>query len=150
MNLTPHFTLDELTRSDTAKAKKIDNTPNDEILDNLYTLAGGLERIRSVLGGPIKVSSGYRSPKLNTAVGGSRTSSHTKGLAADFVCPAYGNAYDVARFLVSKKDFIAYDKLIYERTWVHVQFAPENVKPRLQEFTAHFGNGPATYTVGVA
>lgn len=150
MNLTPNFTLDELTRSETAKAKKIDNTPSDEVLDNLYTLAAGLERIRAVLDNPVKINSGYRSHKLNSAIGSNPTSYHTKGLAADFVCPAYGNAYDVARFLVTKKDFVAYDKLIYERTWVHVQFAPENTKPRLQEFTAHFGNGPVSYTVGIA
>lgn len=83
-NLSPHFTLEELIASSKAMALKIDNTPNAEALSNLKALALALESIRSVLGKPIKISSAYRCPKLNEAVGGSKTSAHVFGLAVDF------------------------------------------------------------------
>ena len=84
MNLSPHFTLEELTASNKAKALKIDNTPSPEILENLKALSLALEMIRSVCGKPLKISSGYRCPALNKAIGGSSTSAHTLGYAADF------------------------------------------------------------------
>ena len=84
MNLSPHFTLEELTASSKAKALKIDNTPTPEVLENLKALALALEMIRSICGKPLKISSGYRSSPLNKAVGGSKTSAHTLGYAADF------------------------------------------------------------------
>ena len=82
--LSPHFTLEELTASNKAKALKIDNTPTPEILENLKALALALELARSVIGKPLKISSAYRCPALNKAVGGSPTSAHTLGYAADF------------------------------------------------------------------
>jgi len=84
MNLSPHFTLEELTASSKAKALKIDNTPPTCIIENLKALALALELARSVIGKPLKISSGYRCPALNKAVGGSSTSAHTLGYAADF------------------------------------------------------------------
>lgn len=81
--LSPHFTLEELTSSNKAKALKIDNTPSAEIIENLKALALALELLRSVLAAPIKISSAYRCPALNAAVGGSKTSAHVQGLAAD-------------------------------------------------------------------
>lgn len=83
-HLSPHFTLEELTASNKAKALKIDNTPTPEILENLKALALALELARSVIGKPLKISSAYRCPALNKAVGGSPTSAHTLGYAADF------------------------------------------------------------------
>jgi len=82
--LSPHFYLEELTASSKAKALKIDNTPSPEILENLKALALALEMIRSVCGEPLKISSGYRCPALNKAVGGAVSSQHVKGYAADF------------------------------------------------------------------
>jgi len=82
--LSPHFTLEELTASSKAKALKIDNTPTPEILENLKALALALELARSVIGKPLKISSAYRCPALNTAVKGSKTSAHMLGYAADF------------------------------------------------------------------
>lgn len=84
MNLSPHFTLEELTASNKAKALKIDNTPTPEILENLKALALALELVRSVIGKPLKISSAYRCPALNTAVKGSKSSQHVQGLACDF------------------------------------------------------------------
>lgn len=83
MQLTSHFSLEELTSSNKAKALKIDNTPPKEIVENLKALALALELLRSVLGKPIKISSAYRCPALNAAVKGSKTSAHVQGLAAD-------------------------------------------------------------------
>lgn len=83
MQLTSHFSLEELTSSNKAKALKIDNTPPKEIIENLKALALALELLRSVLAAPIKISSAYRCPALNAAVKGSKTSAHVQGLAAD-------------------------------------------------------------------
>jgi zinc D-Ala-D-Ala carboxypeptidase len=89
--LTPNFALAELTASQAAARAGISNTPAAAHLANLERLAGQLELVREALGGrPMLISSGYRSPKVNALVGGSASSAHTKGLAADFTCPAFG------------------------------------------------------------
>lgn len=84
MNLSPHFTLEELTSSNKAKALKIDNIPPADIVENLKALSLALELVRSVIGKPLKISSAYRCPALNKVVGGSSTSAHVQGYAADF------------------------------------------------------------------
>jgi uncharacterized protein YcbK (DUF882 family) len=83
MNLTKNFTLKELTYSATAVAKRIDNTPDKKAYENLKKLAAVLQLIRDEAGQAITVSSGYRSPELNAAVGGVPASLHVQGLAAD-------------------------------------------------------------------
>lgn len=151
MQLTAHFSLEEMTRSETAIRKGIDNNAPADILDNLTFTAMGLERIRSRLGKPIYISSAYRSPKLNAAVGGSATSDHMQGLAADFTCPEYGSPRDVCKAIQRWKDEIGYDKLIYEGDWVHISFPVYPIEPRLESYTAHFIKGQkTTYTVGIA
>lgn len=82
--LTRHFTLAELTRSDTAKARGIENIPLGPARANLEKLAETLEIARYLLEAPLVVHSGYRAPKLNAAVGGAPSSDHAEGLAADF------------------------------------------------------------------
>ena len=135
MNLTQHFTLEELVASEYATRHEIDNTPSDEIAANLQTLAEGLERCRIVLGEPMLVSSGYRSAKVNSAIGGSRTSYHQRGLAADFRCAGQTPA-EICKRLDFAKAIIQYDKLILEYSrWVHVQFADVDAAPRLQTYT---------------
>jgi zinc D-Ala-D-Ala carboxypeptidase len=79
MRLSPHFSLEELTHSDTATRLGIDNTPTVEVIDNLTFLAGELEYVRDILGHPMLVSSGFRCNALNDHLGSKRTSSHTKG-----------------------------------------------------------------------
>lgn len=121
MQLTPHFRLIEFTRSATAAARGIDNTPSDEHLRNLHKLAEFLEGVRELLGHPIIITSGYRSPELNKAVQGSATSSHCHGLAADFHCPGYGSDFDVCRMIAASR--LKFDQLIFEQansTWVHL------------------------------
>ncbi len=84
INLSKHFTLDELTKSATAQRKNIDNTPNEQELENLQALVDNiLEPLRVHYGRPIIITSGYRCEKLNKAVGGSSTSQHRFGQAAD-------------------------------------------------------------------
>lgn len=146
MNLSAHFSLQELTASQTAVRRGIDNTPTAEALQNLQELANGLERVRAVLKCPILISSGYRSPKLNAAVGGSKTSQHCKGEAADFIAPGFGSPMEVCKAIVENQDTIHFDQLIHEGTWVHLSFSPE---PRGSVLTAIFSNGPTRYVKGI-
>ena len=143
--LSEHFTLEELTFSATAQRKQIDNKPPAEVLENMKRLAAGLEEVRAALGNkPMRINSGYRSPKLNRAVGGARLSAHMAGYAADFVCPEFGSPLKIVKALAATG--IQFDKLIQEGTWVHISFAPE---ARRQLLTAHFGPNGASYTAGV-
>lgn len=127
-----YFTMPELVRSQTAethKPKPIDNTPPAELLPNLHRLMDYLDLIREAYGKPIRVSSGYRCPQLNALVGGSSSSQHKQGLAADLVVPDLEHLIDVIRKLGG------FDQLIDERPkgrgrWVHVSIAAEGGKPR--------------------
>lgn len=127
MNLSPHFTLAEFTVSDTAARKGIDNTPPDSAMPALRRTAQGLEAVRVRLGmAPITVTSGYRSLALNRAIGSKDTSQHTKGEAADFICPRFGSPSEVAWSL--RDSGIEFDQLILEfGRWVHISFTD---KPR--------------------
>ena len=143
--LSEHFTLEELTFSATAQRKQIDNKPPADVLENMKRLAAGLEEVRAALGNkPMRINSGYRSPKLNRAVGGARLSAHMAGYAADFVCPEFGGPLKIVKALAATG--IQFDKLIQEGTWVHISFAPE---ARRQLLTAHFGPNGTSYTAGV-
>jgi hypothetical protein len=121
--LSSYYTLARLTRSDTAKARGIDNTPPPELLANLRLLARGLDRVRRLLGHPLEISSGYRCPELNAAVGGVPRSQHAQGLAADFTCPGFGPPLAVARAIRDSE--IAFDQCVYEfAEWIHLSFSP--------------------------
>lgn len=126
MRLSKHFTLAELTRSATANASGIDNSPGVRHLANLHHLAETLEHVRALLGNnPIIISSGYRSPDLNRLVGGSDTSSHSQGLAADFTCPRFGSVIEICEAI--RDSNIQFDQLIYEQgstEWVHLGIDP--------------------------
>lgn len=127
-----YFTMQELVRSRTAETHKptpIDNTPPANIVPNLHRLMDYLDKVREAYGKPIRVSSGYRSPQLNSLVGGSPQSQHKQGLAADLVVPDLDRLFGVIRKLGG------FDQLIDERPkgrgrWVHVSIAPEGGKPR--------------------
>ena len=130
--LSPHFTVHEFTRSATAIRKGIDNTPTAEVLENLKLLAESLERVRSILDRPLYITSGYRSPKLNAAIGSRPTSAHVKGLAADFECPEFGDPEVVMRKLVQHLPEIGADKLILEFPpdgWLHLSI-PDMTYPK--------------------
>lgn len=137
--LSPHFLLEELIRSDVATRKGIYNYPSADVLENLKVLAQGLEAVRTILGRPVLVSSGYRSEELNSAIGGSKTSAHMSGLAADFTCPAFGSPREVFDQLRQFKDLLGYDQLIKEGdAWVHVGFSHAGKTPRGEDLIARF------------
>ena len=125
--LTPHFKLSEFTKSSTATARKIDNTPSEEVISNLQALCQNvLEPLREYFNCPIIIGSGYRSPALNKAVGGVKNSQHMTGQAADIHIPdtATGSAW-----FEWMEDNLAYDQLIKEKStktsksfWIHVSF----------------------------
>ena len=118
MQLTPHFSLAELTVTN----QKIDNTPSKEIVEVLHTTAFYMEKVREILGNvAITINSGYRSPDVNRAVGGTSNSSHTHGYAVDFT--AYGHTPLTISNILSKSN-LKFDQLIYEKTWVHISFDP--------------------------
>lgn len=119
MRLSPHFTLAELTVSDTAKAKGIDNTPTSEHMANLRVTAHRMEAVRRILGRPIVPTSGYRNPQVNKLVGGVPTSDHAQGWAVDFK-----GTLAEARKLAERLD--SFDQIILERngTLIHVSFNP--------------------------
>lgn len=147
MNLTAHFTLDELTVSQEAVRAGIDNTPPADVIDALRLTAATLENVRLLLGVPIIITSGYRSPPLNRRVGGSANSAHCDGLAADFIAPRYGNPAAIARAIDANA--IAFDQLILEfGRWVHLGVHP--VHPRRQALTAvRRPEGGTEYLLGI-
>lgn len=125
--LTTHFTLAEFTRSATALSKGIDNTPSNEAIANMRHLCEEvLEPLRDAFGEPVTVSSGYRSKTLNAAVGGSPTSQHIRGEAADIAPTATAEGKkrlkEWMRWIIDNTDF---DQCIFERNssgtcWIHV------------------------------
>ena len=120
MNLTDHFTLEELTFT---QHREFSNEPPEEVIRTLTATAQGLERIRTLLGKPLHINSGYRSPEVNAAVGSKPTSQHCKGEAADFICPAFGTPLEVARALEPHLTDFGIDQMIHEfGAWVHVSF----------------------------
>jgi zinc D-Ala-D-Ala carboxypeptidase len=132
MNLTPHFTLEELTASETAERNGWDNTPNDQELANLGRLAAFLEQVKEVLAGkPIMISSGLRTKKVNDAVGSKDSSQHRIGCAADFKVPGM-TPDEVVKAIVASG--IGYDQVIREfDRWTHISIPNSiNFSPRGQ------------------
>jgi len=148
MNLSKNFTLSELTKSETALRKNIDNTPSRGCTNNLHELVTNvLQPIREHYGKPVKISSGYRSEALNKAIGGSKTSDHTKGYAADIEVPDVSN-YDLAKWI---QDNLKFKQLILEfytlgvadSGWVHISYDANNLKN--QALTAIKKEGKTVY-----
>lgn len=126
MILTKNFTLAELTYSSTAKARGIDNTLPPYLMRNAQALTERLQLIRDTLGAPITISSGYRCPELNKAVGGSKTSQHLLALAADIRAKGY-TAQELFE-LIAGSNF-GFDQLILEKIggkeWLHISVQPK-------------------------
>jgi zinc D-Ala-D-Ala carboxypeptidase len=149
MNLSPHFTLAEFTRSEYAQRKGLDNSIPDNLMSNAKRIAMLMEQVRSILGNKITVvNSMYRSPAVNKSVGGAKTSYHLKALACDFVCPSFGSPYDIA-FRLHLDTKLIYDQLIYEGTWVHIGLADELKTPRMQVMTMKVVNKKVVYPKGI-
>lgn len=121
--MSKYFTLQELLKSDTAIKKKIDNTPSWEVVHNLERLADFLDQLREAWGSGIRVSSGFRCPALNSAVGGVSNSAHQYGNAVDLV-PVNGRMTEFEKFLKSWLKGRKFDQCIWESNkggsrWVH-------------------------------
>jgi hypothetical protein len=132
MNLTPNFTLEELTASETAERNGWDNSPNDTELANLTRLADFLEQVKVVLGGkPIMISSGLRTKKVNDAVGSKDSSQHRTGCACDFRVPGM-TPDEVVKAIIASG--LSYDQLIREfDRWTHLSIPnSEDTSPRKQ------------------
>ncbi len=145
-----HFRLSEFLRSDTAVRQGLDNTPKAVDLANIRNvLAPGMQRVRDSLGLPVLITSGYRSAEVNAAIGGSKSSQHSQGLAADFISPAFGTPRQVVQYLMERSGEIRFDQLIFEGSWVHISFVAG--APRSQVLTAHFmRGGGVSYSPGLA
>lgn len=147
-----HFTISELTRSATAKRLGIDNTPSAEVSFRLAKLVENvLDPLREAWGQPVIVTSGYRSPRLNQAVGGSSTSQHTKGEAADIrsVSDKPEDNRKLLDLLLSLK--LPFDQVINEYPdaygrpdWIHVSYS--SVRRRGSRLIARRVKGKTVYT----
>lgn len=127
-----NFTIQELTASATAEAKKIKNDPTPEAAENLKLLVDNvLDPLRDAYGKPVIVTSGYRSPALNAAVKGSKTSQHMKGQAADIT--AGSKQENKKLFEMAQKLNLPYCQLIDEKnfSWVHISYDKNNVKRQI-------------------
>lgn len=131
MNIGKHFTLAELTHSQAAARKALKNEPDASALESLQLLVRNvLDPLREALGRPIVVSSGYRSPLVNRAVGGASSSQHVLGQAADITVPGMHVTEVVARIRALGLPF---DQLIDEfGSWVHVSHGPRNRRQTLR------------------
>ena len=120
MNLTPNFTLDELTFTD---HREFDNTPNDSEKNNLKRLAELLEQVRWTLGKPIIINSAFRSKAVNDAVGSKDTSQHRIGCAADIRVPGM-TPDEVVKAVIAAQ--LPYDQIIREfDRWTHISVPNE-------------------------
>lgn len=128
------FSLEEMTRSDTAARLGIKNVPTGVTLACLHESAENMLRVRKLLGDrPITVNSGYRSPELNKHIpGSSNTSAHTLGWAVDFTCKGYGTPMQIAQKIAKSDIMDDVDQLIHEYdSWVHISWDPRNRKQLL-------------------
>lgn len=149
MNLSPHFTMEEFTRSQSATRAGLTNQPTSPIvIANLRRTAIVLEQVRTLLGDrAIFVDSGYRSPKVNGLVGGTGKSAHCDGRAVDFICPEFGTPKQICAAILQAG--LVFDQLIYEGTWVHIAVGDAIAPPRREVLTAVFGKGKTSYLTGL-
>ena len=131
MMLSPNFSLTEFTDSQTAARMGIDNDPPVELVPTLKATARCMEDVRDLLGGkPVLVSSAYRSPELNAAIGGSKNSQHMSGEAVDFTCPKFGTPEEIVQKI--KDSALLFDQCILEYyRWVHISFSARNRRQTL-------------------
>jgi zinc D-Ala-D-Ala carboxypeptidase len=147
VQVSPHFSLEELTHSATADALKMSNVPDAKALANLTELCVvALEPLRALWGVPVTVSSGYRSPAVNLCVGGVKRSAHMDGRAADLVPQMpLRLAYEEAVASAVPYDQIIIEEMASGARWIHVAIAPPGEKPRRQAMSATDKRGVLQY-----
>ncbi len=137
MFLTPHFTLAEMTASQVANRAGLDNSPDSQAIANLVELCKTLEAVRDLVGQPILITSGYRCAELNRRIGGSPSSAHTRGMAADILAINMAPRQLAQRIMASD---LLFDQLILEFDgWVHLGLAAQ--QQRRQVLTIRKGTG---------
>jgi len=152
MNLSPNFTLSEMTKSEAALRHGIDNTPNEEQVQALMALAQNvLQPVRDHFKKGVKCNSGFRAPAVNQKVGGSPTSDHCKGQAADIEIPGVSN-YDLAKWIADNLKFTQvilefYTQGVPDSGWVHVSYDPSKLKN--EALTAVKKEGRTVYLTGL-
>ena len=152
MKLSPNFSLAEMIKSDTALRLDMENEPDDDHIDNLTALCENvLQKVRDHYGKGVKANSGFRHPDVNAKVGGSKTSDHCKGMAADIEIPGVANA-DLAEWIVENCEFRQvilefYTPGVPDSGWVHVSYNPDDNKK--QVLTAMKENGKTVYKPGL-
>ena len=152
MKLTDNFSLAEMTKSDTALRLDMDNIPGPEEIENMTRLCECvLQPVRNHFGKGVKVNSGFRHPNVNAKVGGSKTSDHCKGMAADIEIPGVANA-DLAKWIVDNLEFRQvilefYTPGVPDSGWVHVSYNPSDNKK--QVLTATKKEGKTVYLNGL-
>jgi len=149
--ISKNITYNEAIFSNTAKRKGIDNKPNDEQISNMMSVAEMIfQPLRSYVGGPIKITSFFRSPELNQAIGGSSSSQHCKGQAMD-VDDVYGYKTNAEMFMYIREN-LDFDQLIWEfgddknPSWVHVSYVDKQ-ENRNRCLKAYKENGKTKYMV---
>jgi len=148
MKLTDNFAMYEFLRSQTAARHGIAMDPPIEVVDNLRRLCVDiLQPLRDNIGVSITISSGYRPPELNNLIGGSTTSAHMDGRAADIIIEGH-SPLQVAQTIQDME--LPYDQVIHEfGQWVHVGISPEDLEVRLQELTAYLDGKGIHYDLGL-
>ena len=134
MRISKNFSLEELIYSQTAAAKGIDNTPNQEQIDNLVRLTKNvLQPLRDAINRPITISSGFRSKELNEAIGGAKYSQHLDGCAADIVVDGLVDAF---RYIINH---LYVDQCIFEQSgekcWIHVSYKDSGNRGEVLTYT---------------
>lgn len=150
--LSKNFSLAEFTKSETALRKGLDNTPTLQVIENLQKLVDNvIQPVRDHYGKSVKINSGYRAPEVNASVGGSKTSDHCKGQAADIEITGVANG-DLAEYIVNNYKFTQvilefYTQGIPDSGWVHVSYDPANLK--CEVLTAVKQDGKTVYLKGL-
>jgi len=149
--ISTHISDKESVHSNTAIRRDIDNTPNDKQIFNMQLIAKQIfEPLRAYVGGPIKINSFFRSPELNTAIGGSESSQHCKGQAID-IDDTFGKMTN-AEMYEFIKEHLSFDQLIWEfgddknPNWLHVSYVSEE-KNRNRCPKSYKENGKTKYMV---
>lgn len=123
VQLGEYFTYEEMVKSDAAKSKGIDNTPDEESIENMKALVKNvLDPVRKIWGKPLTVNSGFRSRKLNEAIGGAKTSQHMYGMAADITTGTRVGNLELIKKIISSQ--LKFDQLINEKNgaWIHISY----------------------------
>ena len=152
MKLSKNFTLNEMTKSQTALRRGIDNKPENDEIDNLRLLCEYvLQPVREHFAKPVSINSGFRSKELNKAIGGSTTSDHCKGMAADIEIAGIDNSV-IAEWIEENCDFRQlilefYTPGVGDSGWVHVSYNSDDNEKKVM--TALKENGRTVYKLGL-